>query len=104
MACTVSVKSLTYGCLITIACLNLCTQHLQLGENHWALTKMNSKETTFGMYICMGGDIFFKNFLAAFFFKLLHVKNVGFFLSKGFVKAMVFYVHDNFNPIKLDYI
>lgn len=43
------------------------TQHLQLGENHWALTKMNSKETTFGMYICIGENILFKHFLAAFF-------------------------------------
>lgn len=87
MACTISVKSLTNGCLITIACFCVPgTQHLQLGENHWALTKMNSKETTFGMYICMGGDMF----SCSLFFKLLHVEHEGFFSRKALLKQWCF--------------
>lgn len=99
MVCTISVKKFDLQ-VSDHNSLFLCTQHLQLGENHRALTKMNSKETTFGMYICMGGDIF----SCSLFFKLLHVEHVEVFFMKGLVKAMMFYVHDNFNPIKLDYI
>lgn len=51
---------------------------------------MNSKETTFGMYICMGGDIFFKKKFAAFFFKVLHVEHVGFFSQKALLKQWCF--------------
>lgn len=66
MVCTISVKKFDLQ-VSDHNSLFLCTQHLQLGENHRALTKMNSKETTFGMYICMGGGIFFKKNFAAFF-------------------------------------
>lgn len=85
MACTISVKKFDLR-VSDHDSLFLCTQRLQLGENHWALTKMNSKETTFGMYICMGGDIF----SCSLFFKLLHVENVGFFSQKALLKQWCF--------------
>lgn len=85
MVCTISVKKFDLR-VSDHDSLFLCTQHLQLGENHQALTKMNSKETTFGMYICMVGDIF----SCSLFFKLLHVEHEGVFSRKALLKQCCF--------------